>query len=84
MGIITISIDDDTERRFRAVARKKMGEGKGYLGKATTEALETWLVKQAQDEIAQDALSLLKTGYHLGTRKYPGRKDLYDRTASFD
>ena len=84
MGVITISIDDDIERRFRAVARKKMGEGKGYLGKATTEALETWLVKQDQEVIAKDALSLLKTGYNLGTRRYPGRKDLYDRSTSFD
>ncbi len=29
---VTISIDDDTEKRFRAAAKKKMGKRKGYLG----------------------------------------------------
>jgi len=80
MGTITISIDDDTEKRFRAAAKKKMGERKGYLGKATTEALEIWVRKQSQDEIAHNALTLLETGHHLGKHLYAERKDLYDRT----
>ncbi|PKG32832.1 hypothetical protein [Methanoregula sp.] len=84
MGTITISIDDDTERRFREVAKKKLGQRKGYLGKATTEALETWLRKQAQEEIANDALALLATGYDLGKKMYQERKDLYDRTTGID
>lgn len=84
MGTITISIDDDTERRFREVAKKKLGQRKGYLGKATTEALETWLRKQAQEEIANDALALLATGFDLGKKQYRERKDLYDRTTGID
>jgi hypothetical protein len=78
MGTITITVDDDTEKRFRAAAKKKLGERKGYLGKATTEALEHWVKKQTQEEIAQDALALLATGYPLGMRLYKERKDLYD------
>lgn len=84
MGTITISIDDDTERRFREAAKKKLGQRKGYLGKATTEALETWLRKQSQEEIANDALALLATGYDLGKKLYKERKDLYDRTTGID
>ena len=80
MGTITISVDDDTEKRFRAAAKKKMGERKGYLGKATTEALECWVKTQTQEEIARDALALLETGYPLGKHLYTERKDLYDRT----
>jgi hypothetical protein len=80
MGTITISIDDDTEKRFREAAKKKLGERKGYLGKATTEALERWVQMQSQDEIARDALELLKTRYHPGNYLYTERKDLYDRT----
>ncbi|MFA4876167.1 MAG: hypothetical protein WC586_02035 [Methanoregula sp.] len=80
MGTITISIDDDTEKRFREAAKKKLGDRKGYLGRATTEALENWVKNQTRDEIAQDALALLKTGYHLGTHTGAERKDLYDRT----
>jgi len=37
MGTITITFDNDTEQRFREAAKKKLGERKGYLGKATTE-----------------------------------------------
>ena len=79
MGTITISVDDDTEKRFREAAKKKLGERKGYLGKATTEALECWVKQQTQEEIARDALALLGTGYHPGKHLYTGRKDLYDR-----
>ncbi len=79
MGTITISVDDDTEKRFREAAKKKLGERKGYLGKATTEALEFWVQKQTQEEIARDALALLETGHHLGKHRYTERNDLYDR-----
>jgi hypothetical protein len=79
MGTITISVDDDTEKRFRKAAKKKLGERKGYLGRATTEALESWILKQTQEEIARDARTLLETGYHLGSRIPAERKELYDR-----
>jgi hypothetical protein len=79
MGTITISVDDDTERRFREAVKKKLGVGKGYLGRATTEALEIWVRKQSQEEIARDALALLETGYQIGKHLSTGRKDLYDR-----
>jgi len=84
MGTITISIDDDIEERFRAAAKKKLGGGKGYLGRATAEALDSWARMQAQEEIAKDALALLETGYPLGTRTFRNRKDLYDRTSGTD
>jgi hypothetical protein len=80
MGTITITVDDDTEKRFREAAKKKLGERKGYLGKATTEALESWVQKQSQEEIARDALALLETGHRPGKHFYTERKDLYDRT----
>ncbi len=79
MGTITISIDDDTERRFRETAKKKLGTRKGYLGEATTEALNLWVYKQTQEEIARDALSLMEQGFNLGEHYYNERKDLYDR-----
>ena len=78
MGTITISIDDDTEKRFREVAKKKLGERKGYLGKATTQALECWMKQQTQEEIVIDALSLIRSGHNLGKHLYRTRNDLYD------
>ena len=79
MGTITISVDDDTERQFREAAKKKLGERKGYLGEATTEALNLWVRKQTQEEIARDALALLHQEFHPGIHYYKERKDLYDR-----
>lgn len=83
MGTITICIDDATEKRFREVARRRIGDRKGCLGKATTEALELWIRTQNQEEIAQDALALLGQGFDFGKRKYRTRDDLYEsRTGS--
>ncbi len=79
MGTIRISIYDDTGKRFRAAAKKKLGDRKGYLGKATTEALEAMVRQQSRVERAIDALALRETGYLLGTHLYTERKDLYDR-----
>jgi len=79
MGTITISNDDATEKKFRDVARRRIGDRKGSLGKATTEALELWIRTQTQEEVAQEALRLLKQGYDLGKRKYRTRDDLYER-----
>jgi hypothetical protein len=81
MGTITICIDDETEKRFRDVARRRIGDRKGSLGKATTEALELWIRTQTQEEIAKDALALLEKGFDFGQRKYRKRDDLHDRRA---
>ena len=82
MGTITISIDDETERRFREVARRRIGARKGSLGRATAEALDLWVRTQTQEEIAKDALALLEQGFDLGKRKYRTRDDLYDSRTS--
>lgn len=70
MSTIIISIDDDTERRFRETGKKKLGQLKGCVGKTTTEAMETRLRKQAQDEIANDALALPASGFDPGKKQY--------------
>lgn len=83
MGTITICIDDAIEKRFREVAHRRIGTRKGSLGRATSEALELWIRQQTQEEIARDALDLLKSGSDFGKRSYRTRDDLYeDRTGS--
>ncbi|GAB6284375.1 MAG: hypothetical protein WC406_11445 [Methanoregula sp.] len=79
MGTITICIDDETERRFRQVARETLGEKKGYLGKATTEAIEYWIREREQEAIADRALAILKKERHLGEHLYQTRQDIHDR-----
>jgi predicted transcriptional regulator len=60
MGTITICVDDATEQRFRELAKNLLGEKKGYLGRATTEAIALWIRDKEQEEIAQQGLALLE------------------------
>jgi hypothetical protein len=80
MGTMTISIDDNVEKKFRARAKKIHGERKGALGQAVTEAMDLWIAENDQQEIAQSALALMETGHDLGTRKYRNRDDIHDRS----
>lgn len=82
MAVITISIDDDLEQHFREVAKRVIGEKKGYLRQAVSESLQLWLEQKDQERIARDALAIISEGYHLGGRRYTTRRDLYDREAS--
>lgn len=84
MGTITICIDDATEQRFREVAKNVLGEKKGYLGRATTEAISLWIRDKEQDSIAQQGLLLLEKEYHLGKYHFSSRKDIHDRKSSPD
>jgi hypothetical protein len=56
-----------------------IGERKGYLGEAATDAMKLWIHEKTQEAIAQDALELIRKTYHFGEKKYRYRKDLYDR-----
>jgi len=79
MGTITISIDDEIEKKFRDRAKKVHGERKGALGQAVAEAMNLWVAEKDQQEIARDALLLMKKGHQLGAKNYRTRDDLHDR-----
>lgn len=79
MGTITLSIDDETERLFRKTAKQVIGERKGYLGEAATDAMKLWIHEKTQEAIAQDALEIIRKTYRFGEKRYGSRKDLYDR-----
>ena len=79
MGIITISISDEAENKLRETAKKKLGEGKGVLGKAVEEAVNKWANDDEQSEIARRQLKLMQKGlYSLKGWKF-NRDELYDR-----
>lgn len=80
MTTITISVDDEVEKKFREAAKRVIGDRKGFLGRAVTEAMRLWMKEKSQAEIARAALELMETEYHFGERRYSGRKDLYDRS----
>jgi len=79
MGTITICIDDATEQRFREVAKNILGEKKGYLGRATTEAITLWIRDKEQEGIL-----LLEKEHHLGTYGFRSREDIHDRKSCPD
>jgi predicted transcriptional regulator len=79
MGTITININDDIEKRFRALARKIYPEKKGYLGKAVTSAMQKWIDEITQKKIAENELSLLEKGFKMGKFKFKSRAELYER-----
>lgn len=84
MGTITICIDDATEKRFREVVKSTLGEKKGYLGRATTEALALWIRNKEQETVAQQGLLLLEKEHHLGTFGFRTREDIHDRQSCAD
>ena len=79
MGTITISVDDDTEGLFREVVKQEIGETKGSLGSAITQAMDLWIKDKQQMEIAQRQLQLMEKGFHFGKYKF-NRDELHDRS----
>lgn len=45
---LTIAIPKDLDERLRKEAAKRYGTRKGILGKAVSEAIQTWLTKGTQ------------------------------------
>ena len=79
MATITISVKDDIEKEFRESVKKKLGQGKGVLGKAVEEAMQKWLHDERQKEIAKSAMEMMNKGlYTLKGWKF-NRDELYDR-----
>jgi len=63
MGVITVSIDDDVEKRFREKL-EELGNEKGKMGEAISEAVEKWI---NQKEKREDRLrTIMSEGVNLG------------------
>ena len=82
MGTITVNINNAIEQEFRNVVKQKIGEGKGTLGKALSEAMKNWVEAQQQKQIVEEMTLLLRKGFDLGKVKYK-REELYDRVSRY-
>ena len=74
--IITVSVQEDVEERFRKLAGATYGRHKGYLGKAITEAMKEWENKKKQSDVNARALEMLRKGFKMGKWKF-NRDEIY-------
>jgi hypothetical protein len=84
MAMITIRIDDVTERRFRELAKKIHGDDKGSLDRAAAEAFSLWILDKEEETIARQGPALLGKEHHLGKYGFNSRKDIHDRMSRSD
>ncbi len=78
MGIITVSIDDKTEKVLRKIAIARFQKRKGYLGKAIGEAIDEWAEKN-ESGVVLKSLELLEKGMYMGGIISKDREDLHKR-----
>lgn len=79
MGTITINVKDNIEKDFRKTVRKKLGQGKGVLGRAVEDAIKKWVEEEKQIKIVERQMKLMEKGlYSLKGWKF-NREGIYDR-----
>lgn len=78
MGVITISIDEKTEKELRMLASLKFNKEKGRLSAVITEALKEWSSKKEQENLV-NSLELLEKGINLGGLISKKKEDLHKR-----
>jgi hypothetical protein len=79
MATITVNVDDSVEKRFRKEVYEHLGEEKGVLGRAITEALRLWIEEKAQEDVARALRATMDKGYRMGKLKYSSRGELHER-----
>ena len=79
MATITVNVSDEIEEKFRAEVKEHLGEGKGVIGRAVSEAFAKWIQQKRQEHITNDLRKLLDKGLKIGKILYKKREELYDR-----
>ena len=75
MATITINVKDEVNREFREAVEKKLGHGKGILGKAIEDAMQKWAKEKKTEEYVEEALALMKKGLYKVGRNYTFRRE---------
>ena len=78
MGVVTISVNDETEEILRRLAIARFNKRKGYLIMDITEAVNEWARKEKNEDISK-GLELLKKGIKMGGIVNKKREDWHRR-----
>lgn len=79
MGIMTTSISDTIETRFRKAVAMKFGTNKGALQKGIEFGMQKLIEEVELENLRKSAVERLEKGYKLGKLLYKSRDELYDR-----
>ena len=79
MGIMTSSVDDAVESRFREAVAARYGREKGSLKKGLEFAMEKLIEDVQFEDQRRRAIERLEKGFNLGQRKWKTREDMHER-----
>ncbi len=75
MGTMTINLSDDVEERFRASVKRRLGDGKGKLGRAINEALNKWVSEDEEQKLRGEAIRMMEKGLYKVGKNYTFRRE---------
>lgn len=91
MADVLLSLNDETEKMLREIAKEKYGGKKGSLSEAATEAISNFYSVSSEVrklECKKQFFALLDKGVHLGLKgkkAYENRSEIYgSRFKNFD
>lgn len=76
---ITISVDEETDKKLRHYAITKYGNRKGVIKKVIKEAMESLIKEDEQERIQKEAIKLLEKGIKTRNSWKFNRAELYER-----
>lgn len=76
MGVVTVTIDDEVEERFREKL-EELGNEKGAMGEAVSEALDKW-IRYKQNEGRKKWKEIMEEGIEMGELDFE-RDELHER-----
>lgn len=76
---ITISVDEETDKKLRHYAINKYGKKKGVIKKVIKEAMDSLIKEDEQARIQKEAIKLLEKGIKTRNSWKFNRAELYER-----
>ena len=74
MGVVTVSIDDEVEKRLR----EKIDDSKGVLGQTISDAIKEWIERDEEENARKKGKEIIKEGFEMGEIQYENRSELHE------